>query len=48
MITLGVVPMKMRVDDVTNRFSGDFPLDLMNERGGRRGLGVRVDHDHIL
>jgi len=31
MITLGVVPMEMRIDDVTNRFLGDFPLDLVNE-----------------
>ncbi len=48
MITLGVVPMKVRVDDVPNRLFRNFPLDLVNERSGRRRLGVRVDHDHIL
>jgi hypothetical protein len=31
MINLGVVPMEMRIDDVTNRFLRDFPLDLVNE-----------------
>ena len=48
MIALGMVPMKVGIDDVAHRLGGNFPLDLGNQRSGRRWLGVRINHDYVL
>jgi hypothetical protein len=46
LIAVGVVVMKMRVDDVTHRLRRD-ELEVLDERTRRGGRRAGVDHEHV-
>src|ERR1700733_7752324 len=45
---LGMVPMKVGVDHVTNGLFRDLTLELLNQRSRRRKLRMRIHHHHVF
>jgi hypothetical protein len=47
-VPLRVIPMEVRVDQITHRLRRDFLLDLGDQRCGSGGFGMRIDHQDVV